>query len=180
MIVEAAFEIARVNGPDRMVVKEIADRLGCSVQPIYSYCDSMEGLKRDLTIRVRDYLAADADAPGGDFFKMIGHAYVQLAETEPHIFQMYVLHEREGIDSLEALYQAESHPDVARKIAESLQIDITRARMLHRNMMIYNVGIGTILATAVPGIPTTEIYEQLDLAYQAFADQAGVSKLTDG
>lgn len=188
MIVEAAFEIARVNGPDRMVVKEIADRLGCSVQPIYSYCDSMEGLKRDLMIRVRqfvqgfvqDYLAADADAPGGDFFKTIGHAYVQLAETEPHIFQMYVLHEREGIDSLEALYQAESHPDVAWKIAESLQIDITRARMLHRNMMIYNVGIGTILATAVPGIPTTEIYEQLDLAYQAFADQAGVSKLTDG
>ena len=48
MIVEAAFEIARVNGLDRMVVKEIADRLGCSVQPIYSYCDSMEGLKRDL------------------------------------------------------------------------------------------------------------------------------------
>lgn len=180
MIVEAAFEIARANGQDRMVVKEIADRLGCSVQPIYSYCSSMDGLKRDLTVRVRqfvqgfvqEYLEEDGDARDGDFFKTMGHAYVQLAETEPHIFQMFVLHEREGIDSLEALYEAESHPDAARKIAEHLQIDISTARMLHRNMMIYNVGIGTILATADPGIPTAEIYRQLDLAYQAFAQQA--------
>lgn len=188
MIVEAAFEIARADGQDRMVVKEIAGRLGCSVQPIYSYCSSMEGLKRDLTVRVRqfvqeyvqDYLAANGNGSGDALFKMMGHAYVQLAESEPHIFQMFVLHEREGIDSLDALYQAECHPDIARSIAKHLQIDISRARMLHRNMMIYNVGIGTILATASPGIPTAEIYEQLDLAYQAFADQAGVGKLTDG
>lgn len=180
MIVEAAFEIARANGQDRMVVKEIANRLGCSVQPIYSYCSSMDGLKRDLTVRVRqfvqgfvqEYLDANDDARDGDFFKTMGHAYVRLAETEPHIFQMFVLHEREGIDSLEALYEAESYPDAARKIAEHLQIGISEARMLHRNMMIYNVGIGTILATADPGIPTAEIYRQLDLAYQAFAQQA--------
>ncbi|MDE6847514.1 MAG: TetR/AcrR family transcriptional regulator [Lachnospiraceae bacterium] len=179
MIVEAAFGIARESGQDSVLVKEIAGRLNCSVQPIYSYCSSMEGLKKDLIIRVRqfvqdyveEYIAMHGGANTNDFFKMTGHAYVQLAEAEPHIFQMFILHEREEIDSLDALYQAECHPDMAQHIAENLHIDICKARMLHRNMMIYNVGIGTILATASPGISVNEIYEQLDIAYQAFLRQ---------
>lgn len=179
MIVEAAFDIARANGENSVLVKEIADRLNCSVQPIYSYCSSMDGLKRDLIIRVRQfvqdfvqkYIAVNGDNSNQDFFRMTGYAYVNLAEKEPHIFQMFVLHEREGVDSFESLYQSECHPDLAQNIAEHLNIDISKARMLHRNMMIYNVGIGTILATAVPGISTKEIYEQLDIAYQAFLQQ---------
>lgn len=180
MIVEAAFEIARKNGQDSVLVKEIANRLNCSVQPIYSYCNSMDGLKKDLTIRVRqfvqdyvrNYIAEHGGENGDDFFRAMGHAYVDLAEKEPHIFRMFVLHEREGIDSLKTLYEAECHPDTAQKIAEHLHIGISKARLLHRNMMIYNVGIGTILATADPGIPTGEIYEQLEIAYQAFVRQA--------
>lgn len=180
MIVETAFEIARESGQGSVIVKEIAGRLNCSVQPIYSYCSSMEGLKKDLVIRVRqfvqdfvgEYMAMHGGGGTDDFFKMTGHAYVHLAEAEPHIFQMFILHEREGIDSLDALYQAECHPDMAQRIADHLHINIDRARMLHRNMMIYNVGIGTIFATASPGIPTNEIYEQLDIAYQAFLQQA--------
>ncbi|MBD5516869.1 MAG: TetR/AcrR family transcriptional regulator [Lachnospiraceae bacterium] len=180
MIVEAAFEIARKSGWDSVLVKEIAARLNCSVQPIYSYCNSMDGLKKDLTIRVRqfvqeyvrEYVALRSEEFGDDFFRAMGYAYVDLAEREPNIFQMFVLHEREGIDSLEALYETECYPDMALKIADRLHIDISKARMLHRNMMIYNVGIGAILATAGLGIPTKEIYEQLDIAYQAFMRQA--------
>ena len=180
MIVEAAFEIARKSGWDSVLVKEIAARLNCSVQPIYSYCNSMDGLKKDLTIRVRqfvqeyvrEYVALRSEEFGDDFFRAMGYAYVDLAEKEPNIFQMFVLHEREGIDSLEALYETECYPDMALKIADRLHIDISKARMLHRNMMIYNVGIGAILATAGLGIPTKEIYEQLDIAYQAFMRQA--------
>ena len=44
MVVDAAFELAREGGMERVQVKPIAARLGCSVQPIYSYCRNMEGL----------------------------------------------------------------------------------------------------------------------------------------
>ena len=180
MVVEAAFEIAREKGQDSVLVKEIAHRLNCSVQPIYSYCSSMEGLRRDLTLRVREfvkafvgeYVSVHVKRESDSFFKAVGYAYVHLAEEEPHLFQMFVIHEREGVDSLDALYRIESHPEMAQKIADELHIDLSRARMLHRNMMIYNVGIGTILATARPGIATAEIYEQLDTAYQAFLRDA--------
>ena len=65
MVVEAAFEIARKEGAEKVIVKNIAERLGCSVQPIYSYCSNMEGLREELVERTRtfmkDYIASRLD-----------------------------------------------------------------------------------------------------------------------
>ena len=48
MVLEAAFSIARSWGPEQVLVKHIAAALGCSVQPIYSYCENMDALREDL------------------------------------------------------------------------------------------------------------------------------------
>lgn len=48
MVVDAAFEIARKGGMEQVIVKNIAETLGCSVQPIYSYCTNMEGLRTEV------------------------------------------------------------------------------------------------------------------------------------
>ena len=37
MVVDAAFEIARNSGMEQVLVKNIADRLVCSLLPIYIY-----------------------------------------------------------------------------------------------------------------------------------------------
>ena len=37
MVVEAAFTLARDGGMQEVTVKAIAEKIGCSVQPIYSY-----------------------------------------------------------------------------------------------------------------------------------------------
>lgn len=170
MVVEAAFELARSEGMEHITVKNIAYKLNCSVQPIYSYCQSMDGLRQDIIKRskefIREYLSSYVNK--NDFFRSTGYAYVQLAKEEPNIFRMYILHKREDITSLEDLYRSETNPNMAEFIAEDLQISIEKARILHINMLIYTIGIGTILATAEPGIPTEEIHKQLKNAYQAF------------
>lgn len=65
MVVEAAFRLARQGGMDAVRVKAIAQELGCSVQPIYGYCENMEGLRREVTARagafLRDYLHSRID-----------------------------------------------------------------------------------------------------------------------
>lgn len=48
MIVDAAFHIARRSGMENVLVKSIADEMGCSVQPIYSYCKNMNGLREEI------------------------------------------------------------------------------------------------------------------------------------
>ena len=56
MVVDAAFELARQGGMEQVIVKNIAEKLGCSVQPIYSYCNNMDGLRNDVENKVRSFL----------------------------------------------------------------------------------------------------------------------------
>lgn len=174
MIVNVAFELSRKVGMEHVTVKDVAGELHCSVQPIYSYCESMDGLHKEVLKKtaefMKEYLAGHIDRE--DFFRSTGYAYIRLAKEEPNIFKMFIMHEREGITSLEDIYKAETNPGVADFIAKNLQITREKAVQLHLNMLIYTVGIGSILASSSPGIPTEEVYRQLESAQQAFLKQA--------
>lgn len=170
MVVETAFQLAREGGMERVQVKTIAARLGCSVQPIYSYCQSMDGLRRDVFRRVggfvRDYLAQN-----GGGFQSTGRAFVRLAREEPELFKLYTLQPREEVACLDDLYRAEASPGMAGAIAGELGLDEEASRRLHLNMMIYTIGLGTIFSVSEPGIPAEEIFTWQEQAYQAFLRQ---------
>lgn len=174
MVITAAFEIARSSGMEQVMVKNIADKLGCSVQPIYSYCKNIDGLRQDVITKVnhflQEYLSTHIDK--NDLFRSTGKAYIRLAEEEPHLFRIFILHKRPGISSLNDLYRPETNPHVAEYIANDLNISISQAEQLHLNMLIYTIGIGTIFSVTTPGISTNEIYAQQEIAYQAFLKQA--------
>lgn len=174
MVVDAAFEIARRDGMEQVLVKNIADRLGCSVQPIYSYCKNMEGLREDVTARVRsfirEYVSVHIDP--NDLFRSTGRTYIQLAKEEPYLFRIFILHRRKGISSLDDLYQAEVGTHIVEVIADKLNIDPGQAKQLHLNMLIYTIGIGTIFSVTTPGISVDEVYAQQEAAYEAFEKQA--------
>jgi len=173
MVVDAAFEIARSSGMEQVLVKNIADRLGCSVQPIYSYCKNMEGLRRDVTQRakcfIREYIAAHIDQK--DLFRSTGNAYIRLAKEEPQLFKIFILHQREGISSLDELYEAEAGTQVAEFIAKQLQVSVPQAKQLHLHMLVYTIGLGTIFSMTTPGVAAEEIFSQQEMAYEAFLKQ---------
>lgn len=174
MVVNAAFELARAEGTENITVKAIAEKLSCSVQPIYSYCENMEGLRQEVAARagefIREYTALRIDRE--DMFRSTGKAYAMLAKEEPNIFKLFILHQRNNISSLAELYAAETDPDVAKIIAENLGIGIAAAKELHLNMLIYTVGIGAIFAVTKPGISPDEIFCRQEKAYRAFYEQA--------
>lgn len=174
MVVNAAFDIARSSGMEKVLVKNIADKIGCSVQPIYSYCKNMEGLRQDVADKARyfiqQYMTAHIDK--NNLFASTGKAYIQLAKEEPNLFKIFILHQRTGISSLNDLYEKEANPKAAQAIADEWRINISKARQLHLNMMIYTIGIGTIFSVTTPGISADEIYAQQERAYEAFLKQA--------
>lgn len=170
MVVDAAFRIARSEGPEAVLVKRIAEELGCSVQPIYSYCKNMDELRDEVAKRAGTFIreAAAARVDPQDLFRSTGRAYVRLAREEPHLFRMFLFQKRENISSLSDLYVAEADPGVAERIAGELGIDLGAAKQLHLNMLIYTIGIGMIFAVCSPGIPEEEILRQQEEAYRVF------------
>lgn len=174
MVVDAAFEAAKSGGMEQITVKGIAERLGCSVQPIYSYCENMDGLKKDVTERVdrfvRNYAAARIDR--SDLFRSTGRAYLSLAKEEPWLFKLFILHQRENISSLEDLYRAETDPCIAKVLGAELGLSEGEARTLHLHMLIYTIGLGTVFSMTTPGIAAEEIFAQQEQAYHAFFEFA--------
>lgn len=170
MVVDAAFALARAGGMEQVTVKSIAEKLGCSVQPIYSYCENMEGLRNEVMERahgfIQAYVAAHIDK--NNLFSSTGRTYIKIAKEEPHIFKLFIFRERRDISSLDELYQSEANPHMAQVIAREMNISVENAKLLHLNMLIYTIGIGTILSVTTPGIETDEIYLQQEQAYQIF------------
>ena len=173
MVVNAAVEIARNSGMEQVMVKNIAEKIGCSVQPIYSYCKNMDGLRQDVVEQVNCFIQkyVTSHINKDDMFRSTGKTYIQLAQEEPHLFKIFILHKREGISSLNDLYQLEANPHTAEIIASELNISVTQAKQLHLNMLIYTIGIGTIFSVTTPGISGNEIYKQQEIAYEAFLNQ---------
>lgn len=172
MVVNAAFSLARTGGMEQVTVKAIAEKLGCSVQPIYSYCKNMDGLKEAVAQQVqafiREYIAARINTD--DPFRSTGQAYIQLTREEPWLFKIFILHQRKGISSLDDLYQAEANEQLPVYLAEKLNISLEQAKQLHLDMMIYTIGIGTIFSVTTPGIPCDEIFARQQRVYQIFMD----------
>ncbi|EEG74439.1 TetR/AcrR family transcriptional regulator [[Clostridium] hylemonae] len=170
MVVDVAFEIARKGGMEKVMVKSIADKLGCSVQPIYSYCTNMDGLREDVGNRARsfigEYIVSHIDK--NDLFRSTGKAYIQLAKEEPYILKIFIMQERKNILSLKDIYETETSPQMAEVIAKGLDISVECAKQLHLNMLIYTIGLGTIFSVSSPGIPIDEIFLQQEQAYQIF------------
>lgn len=173
MVVNAAFEVARTGGMEQVLVKTIAEKLGCSVQPIYSYCKNMDELRRNIELKakdfIQDYLTNHIDKD--DLFRSTGQAYIQIAKMEPHLFRLFILQQRDGISSLKELYEAETSPKIAPAIAQKYGIPLAEAQHLHLNMLIYTIGLGTIFSVSTPGILAEEIFGLQEGACQAFLNQ---------
>lgn len=176
MVVEAAFEIAREKGIDHVLVKNIAEKLGCSVQPIYSYCSNMEELKKDMRKRIsvffQEYMATHID--NKDFFKSMGKAYLLLLKEEPNLFEAYYIRKRADCTatSLWDLYEQECPPQMAEIIAKQYSISLEAARELHLNMMVYNIGISSLMISSNFGVPIEELEKKLGSVHDIFVEHA--------
>lgn len=173
MVLNAAFELARADGIDQVLVKRIAERLECSVQPIYSYCSNMEELRREVGELARqfvqDYMVRQTDP--NDLFRSTGQAYIRIAREEPHLFRLFILRERQGISSLRELYEKETSALTAPAIAREYGITLAQAERLHLNMLIYTLGLGVIFSVTSPGIPAEEIFGRQEEVCLAFLKQ---------
>lgn len=96
-IIEAAFEIVRKEGWNKLSARSIARKMGCSTMPVYSYLKSMEELKNDLKERtvalLLDYQTRDMDKDHP--FLDMGMGYLLFARNEKNLFK-FLYEEKSG------------------------------------------------------------------------------------
>lgn len=174
MVVDAAFALARERGMDAVQVKNVAAALGCSVQPVYCYCENIEGLKALVTERAAQYLqkyvAGRLDER--DRFRSLGRAYASFAREEPQLYRLYFLRPRPQAASLEEIFAAEGDPAVPPALADTLGLALSQAKDLYFQMMIFNTGLSFMLTSLGENADPGQVEELQAGAWAAFAAAA--------
>lgn len=90
MILDAAFEIARTEGAEAVNARSVAQKLGCSTQPVMYHFAKIGDLKKAVYRKADEYhsgyLTSIGDHPDGPA-KEIGLNYIRFAVEEGNLFR---------------------------------------------------------------------------------------------
>jgi AcrR family transcriptional regulator len=149
MVIDAAFEIARKNSYETVTVNQIADALGCSVQPVYSYCTSMDKLREDLKHRVHEYFRHEMTSKidVNDFYLSTAQSLLSLAVSEPNLFKLFIYSQRDQINSVKDFTLLLTDPSFPRIAAAKFGLNPDAEHMLHYSIAVFTYGMCLMLNT---------------------------------
>jgi AcrR family transcriptional regulator len=172
MVIDAAFEIARKNGYETVTVVQIADTLGCSVQPVYSYCKSMDGLREELKHRIHEYFRREMTAKidVNDYYLSTARALMNLAVTETNLFRLFVHSQRNNIKTVGNFCGLLTDPSFSRIAAAKFRLNPDAESVLHNSIAIFTYGMCLMLVTTQ--ITLDEAHSLLESTYESLMRSA--------
>ena len=94
-IIGIAFQMARENGIESVVARELGKRMGTSSSPIFTAFKNMEELHTEVrNMAMKEFESYVRDAVNyTPAFKHVGERMIQFAATEPKLFQLLYMKE---------------------------------------------------------------------------------------
>ena len=147
-IISAALEIIKSRGSEALSARDIAAKLGCSTQPIFSNFSSMEDLERQVINEAYEIylgrLKKEAENESCPKYKSFGMAYIRFAKEEKELFKLLFMRDRTG----EAVSESSDFEESVKYIVESTNLSREKAILLHLETWAAVHGIATMLATS--------------------------------
>lgn len=170
MIISAAIECVREEGPDSLTVRNIAKRLDCSIQPIFRVFKTMDNLKMETIKRASDMLSNSMYGENKSFGE-IGLAYIKFAREEKQLFKLLYMNDfRENISFINAT-DNESDEFAINQLAKSTNLSLDNAKQFYLEMWIFTHGIASMLCADTYQISDSEIELLLSNAFIAFLNK---------
>ena len=147
-IVRTAVCLVRENGGDVINARVIADRLGCSTQPIFSNFESMKALRCAVIVEAEKLYSERIASAEGDGkmppYKAKGMAYIDFARTERELFKLLFMRDRAG----EVIPKTNDEiEEMSALVSEQTGLDADSARLFHIEMWVFVHGIASMTAT---------------------------------
>ncbi len=144
-IVEAAYELAKEKGLSAITARSVANRLGCSVAPIYVNFATIDDLTAAVVRRVftiTDELVAKYK--GANLFENMGKASLAFARAYPVLFRELTMEPNPYMASYETV---ENSILEALAEEESMRgLTLNERRRLLLKMRVFQMGLSAMLA----------------------------------
>lgn len=168
MIVGAGFELVRENGIEGLTVRTIADRLGCSTQPILYGFKTAEEIRRAVYDKVNlfhtEYLM-NLDDPNGVMLG-IGLNYIRFAIREPNLFRFLFQSGYAAENSLLEMVNSEELIPVLSAMRGAMGMNMERTKEVFLTIAMFAHGYASIIANNSLEYDEKLVAEHLKRAYK--------------
>ena len=174
MIKNAAFEIAKNEGMESVTARKLADKAGCSTQPIFRIYENMEELHKevfDMAIQsFSDFYSAYAKNQEGEEkpFIRFGMAYIDFAVKQSQLFYLLFLSKNRYGKSLYELLNG-STGAFMKEIARAKALGVKDPGELFMKMWIFIHGAASMAITGDYDLPEDETLRLLRETYASSA-----------
>lgn len=170
MILDAAFEIVREDGIDRLSNRELASKLKCSIRPIYYQFENVSELEKELYKKIEKFFyefLMDNMVEGIPKYKQVGINYIKFAKKEKKLFQTLFMSELGLAPSVFVSKDGEDYNKLKKLVRKSTNLDDEDIKSFHTNMWIFCHGIATLVANNTISLTDNQIEQMLSYEFQA-------------
>ena len=165
-----AFEMLREEGIENITARKLANRAGCSTQPIFRLYENMEELWQELFEKAIDYFEEYYNnAKIYDFtpFVNLGITYIEFAVEEKNLFKMLFLTENRYGKSLYEILNGKMGA-VGREFAKAKNEGCKNPGDLFMKMWIFIHGSACMSITGDYDLNLDETKQLLRTVYKGF------------
>lgn len=167
MIIRAAFDIARAEGAQGISARAVAQKLGCSTQPVMYQFASIDELKRAV------YAHADAfhsqylmDVREGEPLLGIGLNYIRFAIDEPHLFRFLFQSGYIEARSMRDMMDSEELEPLIAAMCSASGLTLSQMKDVFMTIAMFAHGYASIIANNSLAYDSSAVARDLKRAYR--------------
>ena len=170
MILDAAFEIVKQEGMEKLSNRELANKLKCSIRPIYYQFENVEQMQKELYTKIEQYFykfLLDNMTEETPKYKQVGINYIKFAKKEKKFFQTLFMSDTELSPDAFVSKSGNDYKEIEKLVRISTNLKDDNIRDFHTKMWIFCHGIATLVANDTIKLTDNQIQELLSDEFQA-------------
>lgn len=170
MILDTAFEIVRKYGMEKLSNRELANKLKCSIRPIYYQFENVEQMQKELYMKIEQYFykfLLDNMIEGIPQYKQVGINYIKFANKEKKLFQTLFMSDTGLTPDAFVSKAGKDYKEIEKLVRISTNLKDDDIKDFHTKMWIFCHGIATLVANGTVKLTDNQIQELLSDEFQA-------------
>lgn len=168
MIVDMGLAIVREEGESGLNIRRIAEKLGCSTQPIMYSFKTAAALRETMLEKADKYMTdflTRGIENGKDLLVSIGMNYIRFAATEKNLFRFIVMSDSSQGAGIAEIISSEDGGGILPMLEKDYSITREQSRSIFEAMFITFHGYAVYQAYSASGFDVVHCKKQLTMIY---------------
>lgn len=169
MIIDAAFEIARTEGAEKINARTVSQKLNCSTQPVMYHFATIEELKKAAYTKSDWYhteFLMNIKKPQEGMMLGIGLNYIRFAIEEPHLFRFLFQSGYAVENSLLEMIDSEELKPLLSVMQEAMGMNMEHTKEVFLTIALFAHGYASIIANNSLEYDEEVVASHLEHAYR--------------